>query len=1240
MSVAFEGFVGPAVESMTTDSDRATESEVEQPQTDHGRRDVPKLGGDLVSLTTVPACQSLSSSPLRGVEESRVFGPYLVQEVLGEGGMGIVFKAQHRETGQHVALKTIKRVWEPLLRHIRAEIRTLASLDHPGVVSVIDAGEQGGVPWYAMTLLHGELLSSWRHGAQTSSRALMEQETMSAPATVLRSRQRRNGPGRVEPLWVLRGEARSSLLAIVRKLCEPLAYLHEQGLVHRDLKPDNVMLVSGGSPVIFDFGIVSRFNLKTSRELAGLWRAEGTFRYMSPQQRAGERVNASADIYALGVLLFELLTDSRWVHTHWPPAGWSLSQREGLSVLLEVMLHPSPARRPTSRQVMAALDEFIAAGTAAPVWAPTPSVTLARPPLVGRRSLLKAMGDALEEQFQTGRGGVTLMLGSSGMGKTRFLAELMRRPRFMNAHVVSGQCHRLMSSGDGGVVLYGAPLGPLKPLLQFIGDRCRERGARWWRALGLHRWGRLLALYESSLGSVGWGDECLDPEHLSPEQGREVLFEVLSEVMVALAREAPLALVLDDLQWADDLTLGFLTFVAERQPFAQAAVVILGACREEEAQRFEDLIGASTVRTLSLSPFGRDDVCEMVAESLDTPRPPSGLNETLARRAAGNPFIILEYLQAAIAEARLTRDAQGRWLWSGGLALPESLHGLMVRRAARLSEPALTLGRMLALLSSDADEPLLLCALMRLEPDRRRLEGLGELIDGGLVERAATRLRFVHGELRDIFVRGLDDAALMAWRRCAAVALEEHHADDLAPHAAAIALHWHAVGDHERAVSYYLMAARAARAQNDPEPTRRFFLAALELIPTHSSASVELHGELAVVGYASWGQIEDALRHHQLAIDGARQLDDAMLIAESLLQSAKTLYMAGDVVKAGQRSREALRLFEERSDDAGVQRAAVWHNLFRWLLGERQGATEAMRAVASTLDEERQTKLLATAHSHLGLFLREAGAFDAAQAHTSRALSLFERLQHLHAVAFTRSHLAALCYFRGDLDAATSTYQEALKVARQTREARTTAYMLNDLAECLLEGRDFEMARAYALEGLELARSSCARGISCLTMATLGLIDLMTGSLREGVEKLRGALDEVRIVGDAGMTCKLITYAARGERLEGRAAEASALLNEAEASARSIGASFTQMMVLCELGHLKLSQGVSAAPHVEAAQKVIGEMEGLLPGAPVCTMLARLQSAQRVFERGAPLLAGEDPRALPEALMSALQAQR
>lgn len=1222
---------------MKTDREQLADHDVERPST--------CAGAALTSSDADGAAEAAPAPPV-GVEpglregEERVYGPYLTQEVIGEGGMGVVFKAHHRETGQQVALKTIKRIWEPLLRHIRREIKALASLDHPGVVSILDSGERFGVPWYAMTLLHGEPLSSWRHSSQTSSLALVEQETVSAPATSLRSRAWGTSAARREALRVLQGEARSRLLTLTRRLCEPLAYLHEQGLVHRDLKPDNVMLLEGDRPVIFDFGLVSRFNLNTSRELAGTWRAVGTFRYMSPQQRAGERVNASADIYALGAVLFELLTGSPWEHADWPPAGWPLPQRDGLSALLASMLHRSPARRPTSRQVMAALDGFIHQGAGALTWAPTPSATLTRPPLVGRRQLYQAMERFIQGQLQAGRGGVTLILGSSGMGKTRLMAELTRRPRLMNAHVVSGQCHRLMSPGSDAQEHFGSPLRPLKPLLQLIGDRCRERGERWWRAVGLHRWGRLLALYEPSLGSLGWGDECLDPEHLSAEQAREVLFEILGDVMVDLAQKAPLVMMLDDLQWADDLTLGFLAFVGERRRFEQAAVVILGACREEEVQRLQEVIDVATVRKLSLTPLGRDDVCRMVVESLDTLTPPPGLNETLVQRAAGNPFYILEYLQAAIAEARLTLDAQGQWRWSGGLTLPESLRVLIERRAARLSESARSLARMLALLGQGVEEPLLLRALTMLEPGRRRLAGLGELIDEGIVESAAGGLRFLHDELRDVLIEGIDDAALATWRRCAALALEAHHDEDLSPHAAAIALHWHAVGEQTRAVKFYLMAARAARAQHAPQPTRRFFLAALALTPAESSSSVEIHGELAVVGYASWGRIEDALRHHQLAIDGARLLGDERLIAESLLQSTKTLYMAGDVVNAEVRACEALRLFEERADQGGVQRAAVSYNLFRGLLGERQEAIEAMRAVASTLDEGRQTKLLATAHSHLGLFLREAHAFDEAQEHTAKALALFVRLQHLHAVAFTRSHLGALCYLRGDLAGAMSSFLDALKVARQTREARTVAYMLNDLAECALECRDFEVARAYGVEALELARSSSAKVILTLITANLGLVDLMTGALSDGVEKLRSALDEVRVVGEVGVTCRIIIYAARGERLLGRRSAAEALLCEAAASAQSLGASFSRVMALCERGHLRLSQGVSAAPQVEAARGFVCEVSGLLPGAPVSRMVERLQVAQRVFEQGAPLLAGEAPDELPAPLREALLAPR
>jgi len=255
-------------------------------------------------------------------------GRYRLGERLGGGAAAEVFRGLDERLQRPVAVKLFRGdAAEQLQRH-EAEMRTLASLEHPSLVSVYDAGEDHGRPYLVMQLVEGDTLAD----------------------------ELRRGP--------LDGERAARYGAA---LADALGYVHAQGFVHRDIKPANVLIAADGRVHLADFGIA---RLVDSAHVTRTGEVLGTPAYFAPEQVSGDPVGPAADIYALGVMLLECVTGRRpFVGTAMEVAMARLSRDPevpatlpaGWRTLLPAMTSRAPAQRPSADQVADAL-RAIAAG--------------------------------------------------------------------------------------------------------------------------------------------------------------------------------------------------------------------------------------------------------------------------------------------------------------------------------------------------------------------------------------------------------------------------------------------------------------------------------------------------------------------------------------------------------------------------------------------------------------------------------------------------------------------------------------------------------------------------------------------------------------------------------------------------------------------------------------------------------------------------------------------------------------
>ncbi|HEX7023730.1 MAG TPA: serine/threonine-protein kinase [Gemmatimonadales bacterium] len=216
--------------------------------------------------------------PASGLSGRVLDGRYQMEVRVGEGGMAYVYRARDRESGRSVAIKVLmsRLIGDTeAVARLRREAQVAMRLDHPNVCGILAFGEAGGMPYLVMPFLEGETLSR---------------------------RETRQGP-----------MAPPSAVPLLIQLCRGLQHAHDAGVLHRDLKPENVMLVAeageGDRAVVMDFGLAKESVAGAEvMKLTATGIVLGTPEFMSPEQIRGKPLDARSDLFALGVLGFELLT--------------------------------------------------------------------------------------------------------------------------------------------------------------------------------------------------------------------------------------------------------------------------------------------------------------------------------------------------------------------------------------------------------------------------------------------------------------------------------------------------------------------------------------------------------------------------------------------------------------------------------------------------------------------------------------------------------------------------------------------------------------------------------------------------------------------------------------------------------------------------------------------------------------------------------------------------------------------
>jgi hypothetical protein len=545
---------------------------------------------------------------------------------------------------------------------VEREARAMARLgDHPHIVTVYDIGDEDGRPYIvSQYMAGGDLRGLLREAA--GHRLSLEQT-----------------------------------LRIADQICQALEHAHQRGIVHRDLKPANVWLTEDGTCKLGDFGLAAVLD-RSRLTMPGTM--IGTVAYMAPEQALGHAPDARNDLYAVGAMLYEMVTGrppfvaddavgviSQHINTAPITPSWhNPDLPRALESLILRLLAKVPEERPASaeavRAALAAISSVTTGvmSTAAAVIEDKPANPLDRLAsgvFVGRREELGQLRAALDDAF-SGRARLRMLVGEAGIGKSRTAEELATYARLRYAQVLVGRCYE----GEGAPAYW--------PWVQVIRAYAYERDPIALRSelgSGAAEIAQVVSAVRERLPDLP------APSPLEPDQARFRLFESIASFFTHAAGAQPLVVILDDLHWADKPSLLLLQFIARE--VRSARLLIVGTYRDVEVQRThplaealaalrrEPIYGRVLLRGLSeadvgalLAAFGASDLA-------------GGFVHAIYRETEGNPFFIQEILRHLVEEGLISFEA-GRWtshIAPEQMGIPEGVRDVIGRRLSRLSEP-------------------------------------------------------------------------------------------------------------------------------------------------------------------------------------------------------------------------------------------------------------------------------------------------------------------------------------------------------------------------------------------------------------------------------------------------------------------------------------------------------------------------------------------------------------------------
>ncbi|MBC8100417.1 MAG: protein kinase, partial [Armatimonadetes bacterium] len=987
---------------------------------------------------------------------------FVIEKMLGKGGMGQVSRAYDRLTDQYVALKQVLHDASPLSETkglalniaFAREFRTLASLRHPHIVEVITYGfDDQRTPYYVM-----QLLSEAKDIVRAAQELTVDQK-----------------------------------LGLVVQMLRALLYLHHRGIIHRDIKPANV-LVSDGIVRVLDFGLASAIKARASvKDDDGI--LQGTPDYMAPELFRGEASSIASDLYAVGVILYEMLTGQHpfaytnfqqfiaavvnekpnleLVRLNWrsmrdTQSSLPLSPAQITSIASGTRLMPpleadTPERDVDVKQVSETVKMTPVIATDGASTNPNQPATAVDDDLiisiVGRllqkhpldryqdaAQVIRDLSDALGEVFPiettvtrasflqasefvgrdaeyqrlrgaldealAGQGQVWVVSGERGIGKTRLVEEIYIASLVENVVVLKGN--------SAANTPYAPWLEPLRSLVLAVPVDVQEQ-----------------AILKEIIPDIDRLLGCSTSEslQLEPEERQKRLFNTVNTLLTRQTR--PMVLILEDIHQAGSENMLLLHHIS--QTVATLPLLIITTFSTDEASNLEEQTAGLRHEHLPLARFSPEAIAQLSASMLGVIGSQPHIVDYLYHQTEGNVLFMIEIIRVLAEEAGHLQKIVDLSVLPEKL-LPKTIYDLLQRRLNRIPDHERAPLVQAALLGRHIDQRMLETAF----PDLQVNEWLNVCATANVMEFQDGRWQFTHHKLQESILKHFSPSELGALHGRCAQLLEQTYPQQV-EQAAQIADHWRLAGDVPQEQAYRRAAADHAYRISAYTEAYQYYQRILALLPTEARMErIAVLNRLASTDLVNdrIPQAMEVIRENLAALGDAPQNE---LLADTHRIAGRIDMIRGEYEQAAHHLNTALSIYQALSQTVEMADTLVNQGRLLARMGRfEEGILQAKKSLTMLVPGEHDwaiantVNLLASLHGHLG-------KFDEAEQFASQALTLMQQVGNREGMAGIQSNLGIIAMMRGEWIASIDSLQAAQTIYQEIRQHRGLASSLNNL---------------------------------------------------------------------------------------------------------------------------------------------------------------------------------------------------